>query len=66
MGGGPVESWHGRGARHGLTYFAPVLAAKQLEQLKETFPQAARIAFVINPDNPAMLPDVASIAEAWA
>lgn len=53
--GGLVESLARPGGNiTGLTYFAPELAAKQLELLKETFPQAARIAFIINPDNPAM------------
>ena len=57
VGGGLVDSLARPGGNiTGLTYFAPELAAKQLELLKETFPQTARIAFVINPDNPAMLP----------
>ena len=65
VGGGLVESLARPGGNiTGLTYFAPELAAKQLELLKETFPQAARIAFVINPDNPAMLPAQRSVASA--
>jgi putative tryptophan/tyrosine transport system substrate-binding protein len=65
VGGGLVDSLARPGGNiTGLTYFAPELAAKQLELLKETFPQAARIAFVINPDNPAMLPAQRSVASA--
>lgn len=65
VGGGLVESLARPGGNiTGLTYFAPELAAKQLELLKETFPQAARIAFVVNPDNPAMLPAQRSVAAA--
>ena len=57
VGGGLVESLARPGGNiTGATYFAPELAAKQLELLKETFPQAVRIAFVVNPDNPAMVP----------
>jgi putative ABC transport system substrate-binding protein len=56
VGGGLVESLARPGGNiTGATYFAPELAAKQLEVLKETFPQAVRIAIVINPDNPAMV-----------
>lgn len=38
----------------GSTYFAPELAAKQLELLKEAFPQVTRVAVICNPNNPAM------------
>jgi putative ABC transport system substrate-binding protein len=56
VGGGLVETLARPGGNiTGATYFAPELAAKQLELLRETFPQAARIAFVINPDNPAIV-----------
>lgn len=65
VGGGLVESLARPGGNiTGLTYFAPELAAKQLELLKETFPQAARVAFVVNPDNPAMRPAQRSVASA--
>ena len=65
VGGGLVESLARPGGNiTGSTYFAPELAAKQLELLKETFPQAARIAFVVNPDNPAVLPAQRSVAAA--
>ena len=37
----------------GSTYFAPELAAKQLELLKEAFPQTTQIAVVVNPSNPS-------------
>jgi len=65
VGGGLVESLARPGGNiTGLTYFAPELAAKQLELLKETFPQAARIAFVVNPDNPAVVPAQRSVVAA--
>lgn len=65
VGGGLVESLARPGGNiTGSTYFAPELAAKQLELLKETFPQAERIAFVINPDNPAMVPAQRSVLAA--
>ena len=40
----------------GSTYFAPELAAKQLELLKEAFPGTRRVAVLLNPNNPAMGP----------
>lgn len=65
VGGGLVESLARPGGNiTGSTYFAPELAAKQLELLKETFPQAARIAFVVNPDNPAVVPAQRSVVAA--
>lgn len=48
----------------GATYFAPELAAKQLELLKEAFPQTARVAVVVNPDNPAMGPTLQAVESA--
>lgn len=45
----------------GATYFAPELAAKQLELLKEAFPQTTRVAVVVNPDNPAMGPTLQAV-----
>ena len=36
----------------GTTYFAPELAAKRLELLKEAVPRIRRVAVLINPDNP--------------
>ena len=40
----------------GLTYFIPELNAKRLELFKEPFSQASRMAVLVNPDNPAMVP----------
>ena len=37
----------------GLTFFNPELAAKRLELLKESVPQLAKAAVLLNPDNPA-------------
>jgi len=48
----------------GSTYFAPELAGKQLELLKEAFPQTTRVAVVINPGNPAMRPTLQSVEAA--
>jgi putative ABC transport system substrate-binding protein len=48
----------------GATYFAPELAAKQLEILKEAFPQTTRVALVINPGNPAMGPTLRAVESA--
>ena len=38
----------------GSTYFAPELATKQLEILKEALPQVTRVAVIFNPNNPAV------------
>lgn len=55
VAGGLVASLARPGANiTGSTYFAPELAAKQLELLKEAFPQVTRIAVICNPNNPAM------------
>jgi putative ABC transport system substrate-binding protein len=40
----------------GDTFFAPELAAKRLEYLKEAMPRARRIAVVANPDSPGTAP----------
>lgn len=48
----------------GATYFAPEIAAKQLEILKEAIPQARRVAVVINPGNPAMGPTLRAVESA--
>jgi len=40
----------------GLTYFIPELNTKRLEIFKEMFPHITRIAVLVNPDNPAMVP----------
>ena len=48
----------------GSTYFAPELAAKQLELLKEAFPQTTRVAVVVNPSNPAMGPAMQAVESA--
>lgn len=45
----------------GSTYFARELAAKQLELLKESFPQVARVAVIFNPSNPAMGPTLEAV-----
>ena len=37
----------------GMTYFAPELAAKQIELLKETLPHSKKLAALLNPDSPA-------------
>jgi putative ABC transport system substrate-binding protein len=37
----------------GLSYFLPELTAKRLELLKEAVPRIARVALLLNPDNPA-------------
>lgn len=36
----------------GMTFFAPELAAKRLELLKEALPRIKRAALIMNPDNP--------------
>ena len=48
----------------GSTYFAPELAAKQLELLKEAFPQTTRVAVVVNPSNPAAGPSLRIVESA--
>jgi putative ABC transport system substrate-binding protein len=54
VAGGHVESLSRPGGNvTGSTYFAPELATKQLELLKEAFPQLTRVAVVFNPSNPA-------------
>ena len=40
----------------GSTYFIPELNAKRLEIFNEAFPHTRRIAVLLNPDNPAMMP----------
>jgi putative ABC transport system substrate-binding protein len=40
----------------GSTYFIPELNAKRLEIFKEPFPHTSRMAVLVNPDNPAMVP----------
>jgi putative ABC transport system substrate-binding protein len=55
VAGGLVESLAKPGGNiTGATYFAPELAAKQLEILKQIVPHTTRVAVVMNPDNPAM------------
>jgi len=54
VAGGFVSNLSRPGANiTGSTYFAPELASKQLELLKEAFPTATRIAVISNPNNPA-------------
>ena len=54
VAGGHVQSLsHPGGNVTGSTYFAPELATKQLELLKEIFPKLSRVAVVFNPSNPA-------------
>jgi putative ABC transport system substrate-binding protein len=48
----------------GSTYFAPELAAKQVELLKEAFPQTTRVAVIVNPGNPAMGPTLQAVESA--
>jgi putative ABC transport system substrate-binding protein len=45
-----------RGNMTGSTYFIPELSAKRLEIFKEPFPHTSRMAVLVNPDNPAMVP----------
>jgi putative tryptophan/tyrosine transport system substrate-binding protein len=45
----------------GSTYFARELATKQLELLKEAFPQVTRVAVIFNPGNPAMGPTLQAV-----
>ena len=42
----------------GDTFFAPELAAKRLEVLKEAMPHARRIAVIANPDSPGTAPQM--------
>jgi putative ABC transport system substrate-binding protein len=54
VAGGHVESLSRPGGNiTGSTYFAPELATKQLELLKEVLPQEIRVAVLFNPSNPA-------------
>jgi putative ABC transport system substrate-binding protein len=54
VAGGHVESLSRPGGNMtGSTYFAPELATKQLELLKEVLPQEIRVAVLFNPSNPA-------------
>jgi putative tryptophan/tyrosine transport system substrate-binding protein len=39
----------------GQSFFSPELAAKRIELLKELMPRIARIAVVMNPDNPVVM-----------
>jgi putative tryptophan/tyrosine transport system substrate-binding protein len=65
VGGGLVGSLARPGGNlTGSTYFAPELAAKQLELLKEAFPETTRIAVVVNPSNPAMGPTLQAVESA--
>jgi putative ABC transport system substrate-binding protein len=45
-----------RGNITGSTYFIPELSAKRLEIFKEPFSHTSRMAVLVNPDNPAMVP----------
>jgi ABC-type uncharacterized transport system substrate-binding protein len=40
----------------GSTFFVPELNAKRLEIIKEPFPHTRRMAVLVSPDNPAMMP----------
>jgi putative ABC transport system substrate-binding protein len=67
VAGGLVDSLTKPGGNiTGATYFAPEVAAKQLEVLKETAPHATRVAVVMNPENPAMGPTLRAVEEAGA
>ena len=48
----------------GSTYFAPELAAKQLDLLKEAVPRIRRVAILINPDNRATVPTYRAVEDA--
>lgn len=48
----------------GSTYFAPELAAKQLQLIGEALPQTMRVAVVVNPGNPAMGPTLRAVESA--
>ncbi len=48
----------------GSTYFFPEINAKRLELLKEAVPRAARMAVLLNPDNPAKGPVLQAIESA--
>lgn len=50
----------------GSTYFARELATKQLELLKEAFPQVTRVAVIFNPGNPAMGPTMQAVESSAA
>lgn len=50
----------------GATYFAPELAAKQLELLKQSVPHTSGVAVVMNPNNPAMGPTLHAVEAAGA
>jgi ABC-type uncharacterized transport system substrate-binding protein len=50
----------------GATYFAPEIAAKQLELLKQSLPHTSRVAVVMNPNNPAMGPTLRAVEAAGA
>ena len=57
VAGGLIASLsHPGGNVTGATYFARELATKQLELLKEAFPQVTRVAVIFNPSNPASGP----------
>jgi putative ABC transport system substrate-binding protein len=45
----------------GSTYFIPELNAKRLKIFKEPFPHTSRMAILVNPDNPAMVPIIQAI-----
>lgn len=45
---------HPGGNVTGSTFFDPELSAKQLELCKETFPSAAHVAILLNPNNPVL------------
>jgi putative ABC transport system substrate-binding protein len=47
----------------GSTFFDPELHAKRLEIIKEAFPSAARIAILLNPDNPVIVADIKAMEQ---
>jgi putative ABC transport system substrate-binding protein len=58
VAGGWVTSLaHPGGNMTGTTFLSSELAGKRLELLKETVPQASRVAVLWNPNNPGWLPD---------
>jgi putative tryptophan/tyrosine transport system substrate-binding protein len=46
----------------GSTFFNPEITAKRLELLKEALPTVTRVAFLLNPDNPAIRPTLKTMA----
>ena len=65
MRSGPASSraWRARAEMLPLTFLGQQIYAKQLELLKEAIPSVARIAVLMNPDNPANRPVLQSLSQ---